>query len=65
MDEVLYVMPTADLNVLAAIVQAMCSNELALKGILQQNGATMDPSGIDEFRAQVFKEIERRRRHDK
>lgn len=65
MDEVLQIMPTADLKVLAAIVQAMCSMELALKGILTQNGATMDPSGIEEFRSLVFKEIERRRRNDK
>lgn len=65
MDEVLYVMPDADLAVLGPIVQAMCCNELALKGILEQNGATMEPSGIQEFRDLVFKEIARRKRNDK
>ena len=65
MDEVLYAMPNADIKVLAAIVQAICSNELAMRGILMQNGADIEPSGIEEFREKVFKELERRRDDDK
>lgn len=65
MDEVLYAMPDADLAVLGPIVNAICSNELALRGILVQNGADMEPTGIQEFRKLVFKEIKRRQNNDK
>lgn len=65
MDKVLYIMPNADLRVLAAVVQSICSSELAMKGILNDNGADIEPSGIQEFRDMIMKELERRKLHDK
>lgn len=65
MDEVLRIMSNTDINVLSAIVQAICSNELAMRGILQQNGADCKTSGLQDFLDMIFKEIERRERNDK